>query len=240
MQDEDSSIGVVDALLSDHEQEGEQEGGAAGAIGDGLADWERALLRPDETAPEEVPPTPHVIVALLDEGATELSGVSQERAAALDDVNLVKKCGEVAFIRLAESFVSQAYENTTLGPLFAGVEQEEMTQSMYEYFIQRFGGRAYFAERKGTVALFRRHRNVPINESTIDIWLRIMGRCVESLVPSVFDSKSARIVMDYMRFTCGSLMAYHRDAKAVFDRDVGDLYAEERVRTGTTKGAKRW
>jgi truncated hemoglobin YjbI len=192
---------------------------------DSLADWERALLRP---AGEETPPlAPHIISSLLEEGAKELSGISLERAKALDDINLVKKCGEVAFIRLAESFVSQAFDNLTLGPMFAGIEQDEMTQSLYEYFIQRFGGRPYFTERKGTVSLFRRHRHVTINETTCDVWLRIMGGCLENLVPSVFDSKSARILMDHLRYTCGALMAYHRDARALLQRDLGDLYQSE-------------
>jgi truncated hemoglobin YjbI len=220
----------------------DDETGAGDSLNaDDLADWERALLRPESPAGADddgeeqgSPLAPHTISLLLEGAARELSGISMERAKALDDVNLVKKCGEVAFIRLAESFVSQAYENLTLGPMFAGVEQEEMAQSLNEYFIQRFGGRPYFADRKGTVSLFRRHRHVPIDETTCDVWLRIMGGCLENLVPAAFDAKSARIVMDHMRYTCGALMAYHRDAQAIFQRDIGDLYYGGEDGKGTT------
>ena len=96
--------------------------------------------------------------------AEESSGITAEAAYKVDETDLIQNLGEAAFITLCGAFYEKVYSDETLIPLFSSVDKEDMSQNLYEFLIERFGGPKYFTERKGTPALFHRHHNVKFTD----------------------------------------------------------------------------
>lgn len=95
--------------------------------------------------------------------------------------------------------------------LYESVQKDDMTQNMYEFLIERFGGPKYFTERKGTPALYHRHHDVAFTEDNCDAWLELMRRSLREQ-PELIDDDTCNVLMNYFTYTAHSIMVYHKEA----------------------------
>lgn len=75
----------------------------------------------------------------LQKEARSRSGVSEEDAFSIDEVNVYDRIGQAAFIKLSTEFYNRVYSDKEqwFKDIFAGSTKEEAIQNQYEFFIQR-------------------------------------------------------------------------------------------------------
>lgn len=74
--------------------------------------------------------------------------------------------------------------------IFANATKDEAIQNQYEFFIQRMGGPALYAQRKGQSALIARHGPYPVTETAAARWLYHMKSALDQTQDIDFDSKT--------------------------------------------------
>lgn len=89
--------------------------------------------------------------------ASEWSGIAQEDAFKLDEVNLFDRLGKPTFVALSTNFYTRVYDDSEkwFTDIFAGSKKEDAIQNQYEFFIQRMGGPPLYSERKGAAGCSR-------------------------------------------------------------------------------------
>lgn len=142
---------------------------------------------------------------LLQDRASELSGVTFEQAMEIDDVNIATKIGEYVMMQLSERFHKRvlADPDDWFRGLFSG--REDFPQDQSDFLLQRLGGPSYFADRKGNGALIERHAKFEMSPRTAERWLEHMHASLaetDELKPS---QRSA--MMLYFRHTAYFLVA---------------------------------
>jgi len=142
---------------------------------------------------------------LLQDRASELSGVTFEQAMEIDDVNIATKIGEYVMMQLSERFHKRvlADPDDWFRGLFSG--REDFPQDQSDFLLQRLGGPSYFADRKGNGALIERHAKFEMSPRTAERWLEHMDASLletDELKPSQRSS-----MMLYFRHTAYFLVA---------------------------------
>ncbi|KVH89960.1 4Fe-4S ferredoxin, iron-sulfur binding, conserved site-containing protein [Cynara cardunculus var. scolymus] len=91
----------------------------------------------------------------LQQKASEWSGVDQQDAFAIDEINLFDKLGLQTFIDLSTDFYTRVYddEEEWFRSIFANSKKEDAIQNQYEFFVQRMGGPPLYSQRKGNHTL---------------------------------------------------------------------------------------
>ncbi|CAM6121110.1 unnamed protein product [Calypogeia fissa] len=143
----------------------------------------------------------------LQEQATIRSGVRQEDAFAIDEVNLYQRLGQDAFVQLSTNFYNRVYddENEWFKSIFANSSKEEAIQNQYEFFIQRMGGPPLYSRRKGHPALIGRHAPYAVTEQAAQRWLQHMRAALDSVEAIDADSKTR--MWNFFRHTAFFLVA---------------------------------
>jgi hypothetical protein len=77
----------------------------------------------------------------LQEKASQDSGVSQEDAFSIDQVNMSERLGTYIFVQLSAQFYNRVYNDPDAWVLdsFAPSPKEDATHNPYEFFIQGMG-----------------------------------------------------------------------------------------------------
>ncbi|XP_071706807.1 group 2 truncated hemoglobin 3-2 [Rutidosis leptorrhynchoides] len=143
----------------------------------------------------------------LQEKASEWSGVDQEDAFAIDQVNLYQKLGLQTFINLSTDFYSRVYddEEEWFRSIFADSKKEDAIQNQYEFFVQRMGGPPLYSQRKGHPALIGRHRPFPVTHKAAERWLHHMQQALVNA--TVIDEDSKTRMLNFFRHTAYFLVA---------------------------------
>jgi len=136
-----------------------------------------------------------------------MSGVRQEDADAIDDVNLYDRLGFDTFVQLSTNFYNNVYsdEQQWFRGIFANATKDEAIQNQYEFFIQRMGGPALYAQRKGQSALIARHGPYPVTETAAARWLYHMKLALDQTEDIDFDSKTR--LFNFFKHTAFFLVA---------------------------------
>ncbi|CAK9225366.1 unnamed protein product [Sphagnum troendelagicum] len=144
----------------------------------------------------------------LQQQATTRSGVKQEDAFAIDEVNLYQRLGRDPFVKLSTNFYNRVYEDEQqwFQSIFANSPKEEAIQNLYEFFIQRMGGGPpLYSQRKGHPALIGRHAPFAITEQAAVRWLEHMQAAIDS-TPEI-DPDSRKLMLNFLKHTAYFLVA---------------------------------
>eukprot|EP00249_Psilotum_nudum_P001537 c14052_g1_i1 orf=400-885(+) len=143
----------------------------------------------------------------LQQKATAWSGVSQEKAFAIDETNLYKRLGHRTFVKLSTEFYDRVYadEDQSFRSIFANSKKEEAIQNQYEFFIQRMGGPPLYSQRKGHPALIGRHGPFAVTRQAAEQWLLHMQAALDSIDEIDGDSKIR--MYNFFRHTAFFLVA---------------------------------
>eukprot|EP00246_Nothoceros_aenigmaticus_P009114 TRINITY_DN24437_c0_g1_i1.p1 TRINITY_DN24437_c0_g1~~TRINITY_DN24437_c0_g1_i1.p1 ORF type:complete len:160 (+),score=24.36 TRINITY_DN24437_c0_g1_i1:172-651(+) len=145
----------------------------------------------------------------LQEQASARSGVTQEDAFAIDDVDpsLYQKLGHDTFVKLSTNFYDRVYadDDQAFRSIFAGSKKADAIQNQYEFFIQRMGGPPLYSQRKGHPALIGRHGPFAVTEEAAQRWLQHMDAALDSV--SEIDADSKIRMWNFFRHTAYFLVA---------------------------------
>ena len=143
---------------------------------------------------------------LLQDRASELSGVSFDEATEVDEINIASKLGESAMMQVSERFHKRVLADTEdewWTSMWSG--REDFPQDQADYLLQRFGGPSYFSDRKGNGALIDRHSKLEMTARTAERWLKHMHAALEETEELKPGQRSA--MMNYFRHTAYFLVA---------------------------------
>ncbi|GMG99049.1 hypothetical protein Nepgr_000889 [Nepenthes gracilis] len=143
----------------------------------------------------------------LQQKASEYSGVDQNDAFAIDEINLFEKLGLQTFIDLSTNFYNRVYEDEEewFRSIFANSKKDDAIQNQYEFFVQRMGGPPLYSQRRGHPALIARHRPFPVTLRAAERWLLHMQQALDSVTAIDADSKTK--MMNFFRHTAFFLVA---------------------------------
>jgi truncated hemoglobin YjbI len=118
-------------------------------------------------------------VQMLQDRASELSGVSREQATEIDDINIGEKIGEFQMMQMIEGFSKRVLNDKDewFRCMFSGTE--DYVQNLNEYILQRLGGPSYYSDRKGTPGLIAKHASYEMSPRTAERWLEYMDETLE-------------------------------------------------------------
>ncbi|KAJ7554395.1 hypothetical protein O6H91_06G138300 [Diphasiastrum complanatum] len=133
----------------------------------------------------------------LQQQATGRSGVKEEDAFAIDEVNLYQKLGHQTFVNLSTEFYNRVYadEEPWFRSIFANSTKEEAIQNQYEFFIQRMGH----------PALIGRHAPYAITEQAAERWLHHMEAALHNV--ERIDPDPRNRMLNFFRHTAYFLVA---------------------------------
>jgi truncated hemoglobin YjbI len=145
----------------------------------------------------------------LQQQATTRSGVKQEDAFAIDEVNLYQRLGRDPFVKLSTNFYNRVYEDEQqwFRSIFANSRKEEAIQNQYEFFIQRMGGPPLYSKRKGHPALIGRHAPYAITEQAAVRWLEHMQAAIDS-TPEI-DPDSKKLMLNFLKYVISPSFPLH-------------------------------
>ncbi|EFJ07410.1 hypothetical protein SELMODRAFT_133662 [Selaginella moellendorffii] len=143
----------------------------------------------------------------LQDRASELSGVSQDDAFEIDEINLYKKLGHETFVKLSTNFYNRVYadDEEWFRSIFANSSKDAAIQNQYEFFIQRMGGPPLYSRRKGHPALIGRHGPYPVTERAAERWIEHMTAALDSV--EEIDADSKKRMLKFFRHTAFFLVA---------------------------------
>jgi truncated hemoglobin YjbI len=143
----------------------------------------------------------------LQDQATRRSGVKQEDAFALDEVNLFQRLGLDTFVKLSTKFYTRVYDDDQewFRKIFANSTKEDAIRNQYEFFVQRMGGPPLYSQRKGHPALIGRHGPFTVNEQAAERWLEHMQAALNEV--DEIDADSKKRMSDFFKHTAYFLVA---------------------------------
>lgn len=137
--------------------------------------------------------------------ASELSGVSNEKAFALDTLSpsLYARLGHDTFVALSTEFYNRVYadEETWFADIFATSDKMESIQNQYEFFIQRMGGPSLYSDRKGHPALIGRHRPFVITQKGAERWMFHMTNAANTIEKITSDPEAKEVLLNFLHHT---------------------------------------
>lgn len=101
-----------------------------------------------------------------------------------------------AFAALAKAFYAGVAEDPVLRPLYPDDDLEAAAERLTFFLIQRFGGPALYAEKRGHPRLRMRHHPFAIGPAERDAWLHHINAAIDT-VPAF--APVAEIVRAYFR-----------------------------------------
>ena len=118
-------------------------------------------------------------IQMLQDRASELSGVSREQATEIDDINIGEKIGEFQMMQMIENFSKRVLNDKDdwFRCMFSGTE--DYVQNLNEYILQRLGGPSYYSDRKGSPGLIAKHMAYEMSPRTAERWLEYMDEALE-------------------------------------------------------------
>jgi len=136
-----------------------------------------------------------------------MSGVSQEDATAVDDVNLYERLGYDTFVKLSTNFYNNVYNDDEewFREIFANSTKDDAIQNQYEFFIQRMGGPSLYSDRKGSPALIGRHGPYSVTQKSAARWLNHMKSALDDTTE--IDTDSKRLLYNFFKHTAFYLVA---------------------------------
>jgi truncated hemoglobin YjbI len=156
-----------------------------------------------------------------------MSGISLERANAIDDLSLGITLGEYHINLLVERFYDKvlADKDEWFTCLFTS-EKEKMIENEYEFLLQRFGGPCYYSDNKSYPALCKRHSNFEMSPRMAEKWLGHMENVLEEMIEDIPD-ETRYIMMDYFKHTCYLLIASQEAQILMVTNQVNDTLVKE-------------
>ncbi|XP_024393913.1 two-on-two hemoglobin-3 [Physcomitrium patens] len=143
----------------------------------------------------------------LQEQATRRSGVKQDDAFKIDEVNLFQRLGLDTFIKLSTNFYARVYDDDQewFRKIFSSSTKEDAIRNQYEFFVQRMGGPPLYSQRKGHPALIGRHGPFTFDEQGAVRWLEHMQAALND-TPEI-DADSKKRMFDFFKHTAYFLVA---------------------------------
>lgn len=122
--------------------------------------------------------------------ALELSGLSYERAFAIDELNLISNpkegIKEELLFDITEDFFERIYsDENDLNPEFRDYyrkghdDPDELSNNYSDWMVQRLGGEDFYTNRRGFPALLARHSNMNITSEMAETWLAYMKVAID-------------------------------------------------------------
>jgi hemoglobin len=145
---------------------------------------------------------------LLQQRATELSGVSYQDANEIDSINLGEIIGEYNMLQLSESFYKKVLNDKDewFRNMFSG--REDFASDQNEFIMQRMGGPSYYSDRKGTPGLIKRHAHIEMSPRTAERWLEYMDETLEEFeINKDISARQREMMMSYFRWQSYFLVA---------------------------------
>jgi truncated hemoglobin YjbI len=150
----------------------------------------------------------------LQDKASQDSGVSQEEAFKIDQVNLYERLGRDVFVQLSTEFYNRVYSDPDAWflDIFASSPKDAAIQNQYEFFIQRMGGPPLYSQRKGHPALIGRHARFDVSPAAAERWLLHMNHALDAT--PVIDEDSRRRMFNFFKHTAYFLVHGNAITKA--------------------------
>ena len=153
--------------------------------------------------------------------ALELSGLTYDRAFAIDDVNLIamekEGCQEEWLFDLTEDFFERIFadeEDNTVPKEFRCHYQnkyedsDELSNNYSDWMVQRLGGEDFYSNRRGLPALLARHSNINITTELAEMWLAYMRKAMDFVESEKKIKKLPRnMIEDHLRYCAYYLVA---------------------------------
>ena len=130
--------------------------------------------------------------------ASDISRVSLEEAFRIDELKLGEKFGEYHLAMLSLRFHQKIYKDDSFESLFP-VDIEETSRNFSEFFLQRFGGQCFFAERHGPAYLLATHAEYDITPHVAEKWLFYMNEAIDEMENAT--DKEIEAMKSFFRFT---------------------------------------
>mmetsp|Transcript_22405 Transcript_22405/g.43953 ORF Transcript_22405/g.43953 Transcript_22405/m.43953 type:complete len:189 (-) Transcript_22405:239-805(-) len=140
--------------------------------------------------------------------ACQFSGVAQQDAFIIDEVNLFERLGLNTFVALSTNFYNAVYDDNDapwFKDIFATSDKEEAIINQYSFLVQRMGGPPLFSQRKGHPALIGRHIPFRMTHAGAKRWIFHMEKALDT-TPGI-DEDSKRRMMLFFRHTAYFLVA---------------------------------
>jgi len=176
-------------------------------------------------------------VQRLQHRASVLSGVTLNRAFAVDDKRLGVTISEYHFLECCERFYTKIEqcpeEDEWFRSMFFPVLSANMTgdetaaavkdqaSNLSDFLVQRFGGPSYYSDRKGRPNLIGRHKQIEVSQRTADKWLGFMLSALGEMEEAI-ELADREILADYFKYTCFFLVASQEDMWAMSTQKTDD------------------
>ena len=129
----------------------------------------------------------------------------------MDDINVALKIGEYGMMQVSERFLARAREDPDawFSGMFSG--REDFAQDQSDYFLQRFGGQSYYADRKGPSQLIDRHARFECSPRSAERWLQHMDGALSET--EEVSANQRKHMMKFFRFQSYFLVAAQEAAR---------------------------